>query len=183
KVELPAEVIKVLAAGPPASVIVYTLTPEKFLGWTRAPDSEALAYLPARFRSFPVQLRITGRDPADPAAIKAAGANVIVDFGTVNASYAAIADRTQAASGTPYVLIDGAIASTATAYRSLGKVVKAGARGELLAAKSQAILDEVKSNLAGASPKRVYVARGPDGNESYGAGGFTNEMMVSTGAV
>jgi iron complex transport system substrate-binding protein len=86
RVELPAQVVKVLAAGPPASVIVYTLAPEKFLGWTRAPDGEALSYLPLRFRVFPVQGRITGGNPADPASIKALGANVIVDFGTVNAS-------------------------------------------------------------------------------------------------
>ena len=39
--------------------------------------------------------------PADPAAIKAAGANIIVDFGTLDADYSAIADRTQSAAGIP----------------------------------------------------------------------------------
>jgi iron complex transport system substrate-binding protein len=182
-VELPAQVIKVLAAGPPASVMLYTLVPEKLMGWTRAPDAEALAYLPARFRGLKAQMRLTGHTPADPAAVKALGANLIVDFGTVNPSYAEIADRTQAATGTPYVLVDGAIAKTAMAYAALGKAVQAAARGEMLAAKSAALLDDMKARLAGAAPKRVYVARGPDGNESYGAGSFTDEMLGATGAV
>ncbi|HEY6719454.1 MAG TPA: iron ABC transporter substrate-binding protein, partial [Reyranella sp.] len=37
-VELPAKVDKVLPAGPPAAVVLYTLVPDKLLGWVRAPD-------------------------------------------------------------------------------------------------------------------------------------------------
>ncbi len=181
-VELPAQVGKVLAAGPPASVVVYTLAPDKFLGWTRGLDEEALSYLPSRYRTLPVQVRITGRDPAPPGTIRALGADIIVDYGTVNATYAGIAERTQSAAGIPYVLVDGALSKTPAAYRALGKVVRAEARGELLAVRSQAILDEVKTKLAGVAPRRVYVARGPDGDETYGAGPFTDEVLMAAGA-
>lgn len=181
-VELPAQVIKVLAAGPPASVMLYTLVPEKLMGWTGAPSPEALAYLPARFRGLSAQVRITGRSPAAAEAIKALGANLIVDFGTVDARYAEIADRTQSATGTPYVLIDGAIAGTPAAYTVLGKVMQASARGAMLSAKSAALLDDVKKRLAGVPATRVYIARGPDGDESYGAGLFTDEMLAAAGA-
>jgi iron complex transport system substrate-binding protein len=34
-VELPDKVDRVLAAGPPASIAVYVLAPEKLLGWVR----------------------------------------------------------------------------------------------------------------------------------------------------
>jgi iron complex transport system substrate-binding protein len=181
-VELPGQVIKVLAAGPPASVMLYTLVPEKLMGWTGTPSSEALAYLPARFRGLRTQMRITGRSPASAEEIKALGANLIVDFGTVDARYAGIADRTQTATGTPYVLIDGAIAKSPAAYAVLGKIVQASARGATLAAKSAALLDDVKQRVAGVSATRVYIARGPGGDESYGAGGFTDEMLATVGA-
>jgi iron complex transport system substrate-binding protein len=122
----------------------------------------------------------------DTAAIKKLGSDLIVDFGTVNLSYAATADRTQAATSIPYVLIDGALQASPAAYRSLGAIVQAPARGEMLAARSQALLDEVKNKLSGlpaSSRKRVYVARGPDGNDSYGAGVFTTEVLAPAGAV
>jgi iron complex transport system substrate-binding protein len=129
---------------------------------------------------------VTGRTPADLSAIKALGPDVIVDFGTVNPSYAATADRTQAATSIPYVLLDGALQASSAAYRSLGRIVQAQARGETLAARSQAMLDEVKSKLSGvpaSSRKRVYIARGPDGNDSYGAGYFSDEVVAPAGGV
>ena len=186
-VELPAgPVAKVLAAGPPAAVILYSLAPDKFMGWVRPLGDEALAYLPPRYRALPVQGRITGRTPAEASEIKALKPDIIVDFGTVNASYAEIAARTQAATGIPYVLIDGTLKATPLAYRSLGRALKDQARADDMAARSQAILDNVAGKV-GALPtearRRIYVARGPDGNDTYGSGAFTGEMLTSTGAV
>ena len=178
---LPPTVSKVLAAGPPASVVLYTLAPDKLLGWVRRPDDDAKAYLAKPYRDLPAQLRLTGREPADPAAVKALGAGIIVDFGTVDGRYAGIAERTQAATGIAYVLIDGALARTAAAYRQLGQVVRAGPRAETLAGKSQAMLDEVSAKVAGLSPRKLLVVRGPDGDEVYGAGAFTEEIIKPAG--
>ncbi len=101
------------------------------------------------YRDLPAQLRLTGREAADPAAVKALGAGIIVDFGTVDGRYAGIAERTQAATGIAYILIDGALARTAAAYRELGRVVRAGPRAEMLAGKSGAMLDEVAARVGG----------------------------------
>ena len=186
KVELPASIGKVLPAGPPAAVILYTLAPDKLMGWVRPPDAEAQAYLAPPYRNLPMQVRLTGRNPADPASLKSLGADLIVDFGTVNANYAATAERTQAATGIPYVLIDGALGDAPKAYRSLGKIVRAEPRAAMLAAKSQAMLDEVKATIAtipAADRKRLYIARGPDGNDTYGAGAFSKEIVEPAGGV
>lgn len=178
---LPPTVNKVLAAGPPASVVLYTLAPDKLLGWVRRPDDDARPYLAGPYRDLPMQLRLTGREPADPAAIKAMGAGIIVDFGTVDGRYAGIAERTQAATGITYVLIDGALGKTAAAYRQLGQVIRVGPRAERLAVRSRAMLDEVSAKVAGLSPRRVLVVRGPDGDEAYGAGAFTEEIAKPAG--
>ena len=37
RVEIPQRLSRVLAAGPPASVLLYTLAPEKMIGWVRTP--------------------------------------------------------------------------------------------------------------------------------------------------
>jgi iron complex transport system substrate-binding protein len=185
-VTLPQRVDKVLAAGPPAAVVLYTLAPEKLMGWVRAPDAESLAYLAPRWRNLPVQGRITGRNALEPAAIKSLGADLIVDFGDVTPAYVELANRTQAETGIPYVLITGTLGESAKAYRSLGQAVHSEGRGQQLASASAALLDEVKGKLAAGaapSPKRVYVARGPDGNETYGAGSFSDDILARAGAV
>ena len=48
KVEVPAKVNRIFATGGPASVFIYTLAPEKLLGWNRPLTSEERAYIPSR---------------------------------------------------------------------------------------------------------------------------------------
>jgi iron complex transport system substrate-binding protein len=40
-VDIPQPVRRVFPAGPPASVTLFTVAPEKMLGWTRAPSEAA----------------------------------------------------------------------------------------------------------------------------------------------
>ena len=43
-VEIPDKIERVLAAGPPASVLVYVLAPEKLAGWVREPKADEKAF-------------------------------------------------------------------------------------------------------------------------------------------
>src|SRR5262245_11881236 len=61
RVEIPATIDRVFAAGPPASVIVYTLAPDKLLGWTRALKADEKAFLPQQYADLPVTGRLTGK--------------------------------------------------------------------------------------------------------------------------
>jgi len=45
QVEVPARIERVIAAGPPASVLMTMLAPEKLIGWNRKPPPEELSYL------------------------------------------------------------------------------------------------------------------------------------------
>src|SRR5689334_23304106 len=70
-VELPARVEHVLAAGPPAAVLLYTLAPDKLIGWPEplAPDTRKL--LPARYGDLPVVGRLTEKGGLTAAAVAA----------------------------------------------------------------------------------------------------------------
>lgn len=61
RAEVPARVERVYAAGGPASIFLYTLAPEKMLGWNRPPSAEERAFVPARFAELPTLGRLTGR--------------------------------------------------------------------------------------------------------------------------
>ena len=66
--------------------------------------------------------------------------DVIVDFGSVNATYVSLADRTQGQTGIPYLLIDGRFDNTVQALRMLGSIFGVKERAERLAQRTQAIL-------------------------------------------
>lgn len=49
RVEVPAKIARVFVAGGPASVFIYTLAPDKLLGWNRPLTPEERAYIPPRY--------------------------------------------------------------------------------------------------------------------------------------
>jgi iron complex transport system substrate-binding protein len=53
KVEVPDRIERVMAAGPPASVLLYMLAPEKMIGWNLKPREDELPYLARSFVTCP----------------------------------------------------------------------------------------------------------------------------------
>ena len=96
QVEVPDRIERVIAAGPPASVLMTMLAPEKLVGWNRKPPPEELSYLPPVVRGLPEIGRLTGRgNTANLEVVMAAKPDLIVDFGSVSDTYISLADRVQ----------------------------------------------------------------------------------------
>jgi iron complex transport system substrate-binding protein len=152
-VDLPAHLERVLAAGPPAAVLLYTLAPDKMVGWPEplAPDTRSL--LPARYGDLPVVGRITGRNGLSVAAIAALHPDLIVDVGDVDARYAKLADEVERRTGIPYILLDGRLARTPSTYLALGRVLGVEARAGMLADYARRTLDALQGGWR-ACPRR-----------------------------
>jgi iron complex transport system substrate-binding protein len=52
-VEIPDRIERVMPAGPPAAVLLYTLAPEKLIGWPHAPGPAAKSLLGPSFADLP----------------------------------------------------------------------------------------------------------------------------------
>ena len=187
QVAVPDTVAKVFAAGPPASVLVYVLTPEKLAGWSRAATPAEREYLLPAVRDRPELGRLTGRgDTANVEVVLAAKPDLIVDFGSVRDTYVSLADRVQAQTGIPYLLIDGRSPSTATALRLAGEILGVSERAERLAAYAEATfaeIDRVLAEVPSEERPRVYLARGPDGLETGLKGSINTEIIEGVGGV
>ena len=185
-VEIPDRVERVLAAGPPASVLVYVLAPEKLAGWVREPKAEEKAFLLPAVRDLPVFGQLTGKGgTANIEAVLAAKPDVIIDVGTVNPTYASLADKVQAQTGIPYVLVDGAFARSAAMLRETGAILGVEARAETLAAYADEKLAALEKGLAGIpADKRpsVYFGRGAEGLETGLSGSINMEILEAAGA-
>ena len=185
-VTLPATVSRVLAAGPPASVLLYTLAPQAMLGWVREPLAEEKPYLAAPYRDLPTHGRLTGRgNTASLETVVGLKPDLILDVGDVDATYASLADRVQAQTGIPYVLLDGAFAKTAQTYRLLGRILDRVAPAEELARYADDTLVDLASRVRAVPidrKPRVYYGRGPQGLETGLAGSINLEVLDALGA-
>src|SRR6056297_3401930 len=123
-VELPEEITRVFAAGPPAAIMLHAMKPEALLGWPRALREEERRYIAAPYRDLPETGRLTGRGgEANLERVLALEPDLILDFGSVRDTYADLADRVQAQTGIPYVLIDGRFEATPASLRLVAEVL------------------------------------------------------------
>lgn len=187
QVEVPDHIERVMAAGPPASALLYVLAPEKLVGWVRKPREAELPYLAPMVRDLPEIGRLTGRgDTANVEVVLKAKPDVIVDFGSVTPTYKSLAERVQSQTGIPYLLVDGRFANTVEALRLLGGVLGVEARAGSLAQNAAGILAEVDRVVASVPTEgrpRVYLARGPSGLDTGTRGSINTEIIDRAGGV
>src|ERR1700730_11221089 len=186
-VEIPETVSRVFAAGPPASTLLYVLAPQDMIGWVRTPREAEKPFLLPSVRELPELGRLTGRgDTLNLERLIADKPDLIIDFGTINDTYRSLADRVQAQTGIPYLLIDGRFENTPAAMRLLADVLGVKDRGEALARAVEetfAQVDRVLANIPPAKRPRVYLARGPEGLETGSRGSINTEIIESVGGV
>src|SRR5260370_31493708 len=114
RIAVPAPVSRVMAAGPPASVLLYALAPEAMVGWVPVPPTEARPFLLPSVRDLAASGRLTGRAGAvDADHIASLSPDLIVDFGSVGQPYRELADKVLGTTRVPYALIDGRIDNSA----------------------------------------------------------------------
>jgi len=186
-IQVPDQINRVMAAGPPASVLVSMLAPEKLIGWNLKPREVELPYLNPILRNLPEIGRLTGRgNTASLETVMNAKPDVVLDFGNVNPTYISLADRTQGQTGIPYLLIDGRFEHTVEALRLLGAILGVPERAEQLAKRTEAIfseVDQVSRSVPEAEHPRVYLARRANGLETGNRGSINTEIIERAGGI
>lgn len=83
------------------------------VGWVREPSAAEKEVIAPPFRDLPVTGRLTGRgNTANIEMVLAVKPDLILDVGSVDPTYASLADRVQEQTGIPYLLVDGSFART-----------------------------------------------------------------------
>ena len=181
RIDVPDQVRRVFPAGPPASVTLFIVAPEKMLGWTRAPSPEARPFLPARYAELPEVGRLTGRgNTVNLENVVRLAPDLVLDIGSTTATYVSLADQVQEQTHIPHVLIAGRLAETATTLRAVGGLLGVPERAEALATYATTVLGGVQEAVAkipSVGRPSVYVARGPRGLETAVAGSIGSEVI------
>jgi iron complex transport system substrate-binding protein len=180
----PAKVERVYAAGPPASMLVFAIAPDKLTGWTRAMRPKEAQFLPERYAQLPELGRLTGRgNTANVEVVLKAKTDLIVDVGSTGETYASLAAQVQQQTRIPYALFDGRIESTPATLRALGRLMGNERAAERLAAWYENELTQVKQRVARAKEHPlVYYGRSPSGLQTGGKGSINVEALDFLGA-
>ncbi len=181
KVVLPAKVERIYAAGPPAGVLVFAVAPDKLIGWTTPWREAERPFIARRYADLPPLGRLTGRgNTANVEIVLAAKPDFIVDYGTINDTYASLADRVQQQTGIPYVLLDGDFDRVGDSIRAMGQIAQEEKRAGALAQYAQDTVSDVERRVAKIPANqrpRVYYGRGPQGLNTGLAGSINVESI------
>jgi iron complex transport system substrate-binding protein len=187
KLAIPRRIERIYASGPPASILVFAVAPDKLIGWTSAWRDAEKPFIAKKYADLPTLGRLTGRgNTANVEIVLGAKPDVIIDYGTVNPTFSSLADRVQQQTGIPYLLLDGDFDRMAEAIRQVGAISNEERRGEALARYAQETVADIDSRVAkipsGRRP-RVYYGRGPQGLSTGLAGSINMESIEQLGAV
>ena len=182
----PDRVTRVYPAGPPAAVLLYTLAPDLLIGWLEPLGAAEREFLLPEVAARPQVPRLTGRGGAvNLEAVNSLKPDLIVDAGTVNASFKALAETTQQQTGIPYALFDGRFEQIVPTYRALGELVGRAEEAEKLARYAEGTMTTVKERSAAAPSSarpRVYYARDKSGLQTGLGGSMIAEAIEFIGA-
>jgi iron complex transport system substrate-binding protein len=184
-VMLPEAITRVLPAGPPAAVAIYTMAPGKMVGWVRPLTEDQKAFIAAPYRTLSVAGRLTGKEGDIGAAeVKALHPDLIIDVGDLKPQYRELADKIQSETGIPYIVLDGSLEHMPELYTQLSQLLDGGLRGQLLAVQTASILTDVaaRKGLA-ARVGKIYYAQNRDGPEMMpGMSGIDPAVMAALNA-
>ncbi len=184
---LPARIARVFPAGPPASILLWSVAPDRLAGWPgRAPGPAERAFLPPAAADLPELPRLTGRDAeAGIAALRRDRPDLVLDYGATGPAYVALAERVRAETGLPTLLLDGSLARIPQTYRLLGEAFDRQATAAAAAAMAERVLagaEACAARLRVTGRPRVLHLRGPQGMEAAMPGSGSAEVFEAVGA-
>lgn len=186
-IAVPGRVTRVFPAGPPAAILLYSLAPDLLAGWpARPPRPAEAAFMLPEAASLPEIGRLTGRDnTANVEAVLAQRPDLVFDYGSVRPVFVSLAERVQAQTGIPTLLLDGALAKIPETYRLLGTILGRAEAGEARAVAAERIIAAAQGAAVGLRARgrpRVLYVRGPRGLETGVAGSINTEIIEFAGA-
>jgi len=185
-VEIPDRIERVMLAGQPAAVLLYTLAPEKMIGWPHSPGPAAKSLLGPSFAELPELPPLVRDGKVQTEQMKAARPDMIVDYGSTAPRYADRATMVQEATGIPVLLLDGKLERTPEIYRLLGGMLGTEERAADLAGAAERLLTITRERARArreAGQIRVYYARSADGLTTATAASSLGDVLRLIGLV
>lgn len=179
--EVPVEIDKVFSTGPVAAIYLYTMDPDRMLGWNYdLNDLEKKIILP-EYHDLP---SFGMGDSVNYEAVIAAAPQIALDVSSGNEASKEEADRLSESLGIPVVIVSSQMEDTAEVYRFLGELFGDPQRGELLAAYVDKTLKDVTgAGIPDDQKVTVYYGNGENSLETAPAGSTHSQIIDFVNAV
>lgn len=172
-VEVPVTIDKVYCADPMSAITMYTLAPEKLLGWCYQLNDAELSYINQTYQDLPV---FGMNDNINYEAVISANPDVAILTGKISDTIVEKADKMQETLGVPVVVIENLLKSTPDIYTLLGEVTGDTKQAKELSAYSKSTLEGIVEISADERIK-IYYANGIDSLNTSSKGSAASQIF------
>jgi len=145
EVELPRDITRIAPSGPLAQIVLFTLCPDKLVGFASDISDAQFEYIDKKYASLPVFGNFYA-DTLNLESVMVADPQVVIDIGEIKPNIADDMAGIQEKTGIPTIFVHMELDSMVSAYKTLGEVT-----GEQEQAAK--IIDYITETLAETSEK------------------------------
>lgn len=186
KVEINGKIEKVFGANPMATILLFTLVPDKIAAWNaKLPNQDIL---PEKFRNLPAAGSMgTKQQAASPEEILTYNPELVIYAQTEITEQAVDkADKISKQLGKPVVLVNGSFESTESTYELLGQIFDCSERSDELVQYYKETLSDIKkikSEIKEEDKVKVYYGKEADALTTSGNQSVHAKLIEMVGGV
>jgi iron complex transport system substrate-binding protein len=187
QVELPKDITRVAPSGAVATLILATIAPEYMVSVSSSPSSSQYQYLPKELIKLPTTGQLYGtKSNINLEVLLSAKPQLIIDLGDPKDGIAEAMSTLQKQTGIPTIYVRADIKYMASAYRTLGSILKGkNEQGEKLASFIDGTVAMARENAAKIDPKKrvsVMYTSGTSGLNANARGSIQSQVPALVGA-
>lgn len=155
EVEVPAEISRIVATGPLAQIVLYTMAPDMLVGLTSRWSTSAQGIVPEEYLELPYFGQLYNTANLNIEQLALADPQVIIDIGRVMSSGAEDMTTLQQQTGIPTVFLCSTPEALPDTYRKLGTLLGREEKAEQLAAFCQRVYSRTLSIMEQVGENKV----------------------------
>lgn len=180
-VVVPDEIETVFSSSTVTAIFMYTLAPDKLLGWNYELNELEKSIILEEYHDLP---NFGMGDSINYEAVIAADPTIAVNVGTINDKMISDCDKLSKSLGVPVVAVDGDLSVSAEAYRFMGELLGEEEQAEKLASYAEKTFADIEKMEVPEDKKvRIYYGNGEDSLETAPAGSAHGQIIDMVNAV
>lgn len=180
-VVVPDEIETVFSSSTVTAIFMYTLAPDKLLGWNYELNEMEKSIILEEYHDLP---NFGMGDSINYEAVIAADPTIAVNVGTINDKMISDCDKLSKSLGVPVVAVDGDLSASAEAYRFMGELLGEEEQAEKLASYAEKTFADIEKMEVPEDKKvRIYYGNGEDSLETAPAGSAHGQIIDMVNAV
>ena len=178
---VPLEIESVFSTGPAAAIYLYTLVPDKLLGWNYALNDIEKSIILEQYHDLP---NFGQGDAVNYEAVIAAGPTIALNVTSINDGSIDASDALAEQLGVPVVMVSSDLLDAPAVYRFMGKLFGVEEQAEALAAYAEETFNAISSlDIPDEEKVRIYYGNGEDSLETAPAGSSHGQIIDLVNAV